>query len=204
MPLQNRVTPFSEIVRSPARGTLTGNRGILHGTARNLLTQGWRTKAWISCALVCKDFHRVPMTPGTWTELFFLDEPSALAAGHRPCGYCRRSDFRSFLAAAGFNRAPALDEQLHRERVAILRRKERSIVRPAELPDYAFVRLDATAWLKSGDRLFEWNDFRYRAAVPVTDIREAEVLTAPTIVKALRNGYTPITVSLPVQFEGYA
>jgi hypothetical protein len=84
-PLQNRVLPTGEIVAHPARGTLTGNRGILHGADRTLGSRRWAHPHWISCTLTWKGIRRVPMTPGTWTELFFLDEAVALAAGHRPC-----------------------------------------------------------------------------------------------------------------------
>lgn len=128
MPLQNRVTPFGEIVADPARGMLTGNRGILHvveadGT-RRLGPRRWTTTAWICCTLDFRGRRRVPMSPGTWTELFFLDEVTALAAGHRPCAYCRRADFEAFRAAVAGGlglaeppRAPELDRRLHAERL---------------------------------------------------------------------------------------
>jgi hypothetical protein len=100
MPLQNRVLPTGEMVAHPARGTLTGIRGILHGAGRTLGRARWRHPHWIVCALDHpRGLTRVPMTPGTWTELFFLDEAVALAAGHRPCAYCRRGAWRAFGAA---------------------------------------------------------------------------------------------------------
>ena len=117
MPLRNRVTPLSAVEAVPARGLFTGNRGVLHDDRRQLVTDRWRTKAWIVCTLTWKGVRRVPMTPRRWTELFFLDEAVALAAGHRPCAYCRRPAFREFLAASGFERAPALDAALHADRV---------------------------------------------------------------------------------------
>ena len=93
MPLQNRVTPTGEIVADPGRGLLMGNRGCLHGPDRRLGVARWRSKLWICCVLDWKGVRRDPMPPGRWTALFFLDEATALAAGHRPCAYCRRADF---------------------------------------------------------------------------------------------------------------
>jgi hypothetical protein len=91
-PLQNRVMPTGEIVSTPARGTLMGNRGCIHSPDRRLGISRWRTKMWISCVLVWRDVRRDVMPPGRWTALFFLDEATALASGHRPCGYCRRAE----------------------------------------------------------------------------------------------------------------
>src|ERR1700684_4119617 len=98
-PLQNRVTPEGEIVADPARGTLMGNRGCLHRADRTLGVARWRSKMWICCVLQWRDVRRDVMRPGRWTALFFLDEATALAAGHRPCGYCRRADHRWFGAS---------------------------------------------------------------------------------------------------------
>ena len=92
-PLQNRVLPTGEIVSDPARGLLMGNRGCIHRPDRTLGPARWRTKMWISCVLVWRDVRRDVMPPGRWTALFFLDEATALAAGHRPCAYCRRGDY---------------------------------------------------------------------------------------------------------------
>ena len=126
MPLQNRVTPFSTIEAVECRGLVRGNRGCLHDNDRGLRTQRWRTKSWIICRLAWKNARRQLMTPGSWTELFFLDEAVALAAGHRPCGYCRRDDYRKFIACwasgTGWNQArpprqPDLDAKLHADRV---------------------------------------------------------------------------------------
>ena len=100
MPLQNRVTPFGEIVVSSSRGCFTGNRGILHDPAtKTLLKRRWTTRAWICCTLDWKGVRRVPMARRSWTELFFLDEATAFAAGHRPCFYCRRDRAVAFRDA---------------------------------------------------------------------------------------------------------
>src|SRR5499426_3922843 len=136
MPLQNRVTPAGEIVADPSRGLLMGNRGCLHGPGRALGVSRWRSKLWICCLLDFKGVQRDPMPPGRWTALFFLDEATALAAGHRPCGYCRRADYlafgEAFRAAHGLAerpRAPYLDAWLHAERVESRTRRQRT--RPA-------------------------------------------------------------------------
>src|SRR5215813_2159952 len=124
MPLQNRVTPFGEILAIPQRGAFIGNRGIIHDPAtRTLLKKRWSLKAWLVCRLHYKNLHRVPMARRSWTELFFLDEATALAAGHRPCFFCRREDAEAFRAAwASGNggealRAAAIDVVLHGERL---------------------------------------------------------------------------------------
>ena len=98
-PLQNRVLPTGDIVAEPTRGTLMGNRGCLHDADRALGVARWRSKAWICCTLTWKDVRRDPMPPGRWTALFFLDEATALVAGHRPCAYCRRADFLAYAEA---------------------------------------------------------------------------------------------------------
>ena len=99
MPLQNRVTPTGEIVADDSRGLMMGNRGCLHGQGRSLGVSRWRSKLWICCLLEFKGVQRDPMPPGRWTALFFLDEATALSAGHRPCGYCRRPDYLAFAEA---------------------------------------------------------------------------------------------------------
>ena len=125
MPLQNRVTPRGDIVATPARGTLTGNRGILHDAGRQLGAARWRHHRWICCRLDFKGRRRAVMAPGRYTELFFLDEATALAAGHRPCWECRREAFQDFQSAwrcafggADDVGAAAMDRILHRARVA--------------------------------------------------------------------------------------
>jgi hypothetical protein len=97
MPLQNRATPFGVIVASEARGNLMGNRGCLHDDNRALSRRRWTTRAWVTCLLSFKGRRRQLMRPGHYTELFFLDEATALAAGHRPCAECRREAFRRFV-----------------------------------------------------------------------------------------------------------
>jgi len=125
MPLQNRVLPTGEIVAIPARGMFVGNRGIIHNPAtKTLLKKRWSTDAWLTCVLEFRGRRRKVMQRQSWTELFFLDEATSLAAGHRPCFYCRREDANRFRAAwEKGNRvsevlAPDMDAVLHRERFA--------------------------------------------------------------------------------------
>ena len=98
MPLQNRVTPFGAIVATPERGTMVGNRGVLHDDERRLV-RPWRLRRWICCVLEFKGIRRTVMSPRRWTELFFLDEATAFAAGHRPCFECRRASALAYQAA---------------------------------------------------------------------------------------------------------
>ena len=150
--LQNRVTPAGDIIATPARGEMMGNRGgALHDGARTLGVSRWRTKAWITCRLEFKGRHRQVMTPRRYTELFFLDEATALAAGHRPCGECRRADFNRFVACWLRANRPdhsgprppiaIVDRQLHQERVRRDRAKVTIAAPLDEVADGAFVRL---------------------------------------------------------------
>src|SRR3954449_11045966 len=123
-PLQNRVTPQGEIVSTPHRGLFIGNRGIIHDPqTKTLLAKRWASKAWLVCLCDYKGRRREVMGGRSWTELFFLDEATALAAGHRPCFYCRRADAKRFRAAwergngVAHAAAPEIDAVLHRERL---------------------------------------------------------------------------------------
>src|SRR3954468_17337754 len=121
MPLRNRVTPFGEIVAVPGRGTLMGNRGVLHNAEQQIVRDS-AVKRWIACRIEFKGRHREIMQPNRWTELFFLDEAAAFAAGHRPCAECRREDFVRFCTAwqavhgAGQWPVDLIDNHLHEER----------------------------------------------------------------------------------------
>src|SRR5215470_16156276 len=158
MPLQNRVTPFGDIVAITQRGLFMGNRGIIHDPAtRTLLRRRWATKAWITCVCAFKGVRRDVMARRSWTELFFLDEATALAAGHRPCFYCRRADAGAFCAAwaAGDGCAPpratTLDARLHGERLAGRAKRLHPLPGPlAALPDGAMVALGDASYLVRG------------------------------------------------------
>jgi hypothetical protein len=202
VPLQNRVTPTGEIFADPARGLLMGNRGCLHGPDRRLGVARWRSKLWICCVLAWKGVRRDPMPPGGWTALFFLDEATALAAGHRPCAYCRRADFVAFAeawrAARGLAerpRAAEIDARLHAERVHP--RSRRQVTRPAPagvLPDGVMVRAGGAAGpgLLAGGAVLPWTFAGYRAPVPLPPATRVELLTPPATVAAIAAGYRPL------------
>jgi hypothetical protein len=198
-PLQNRVTPTGEIVSNPARGMLMGNRGCIHRPDRTLGVTRWRSKMWIACVLNWRGVRRDVMPPGRWTALFFLDEATALAAGHRPCGYCRRADHlwfgESWRAARGLPgrpRAGQMDAWLHAERVDRTRRKLTRPARTGDLPDGSMVHHDGEPALCCGGRLLRWTFDGYRAPVPVSPDTRVELLTPPSIVAVLSAGYRPL------------
>jgi hypothetical protein len=198
MPLQNRVTPFGEILAIPERGMFMGNRGIIHDPAtRTLLSRRWTTKAWIVCRCDYKGVRREVMGARSWTELFFLDEATALAAGHRPCFFCRREAaerFRSSWAqgnAVDPPSAPALDAILHAERLDGRAKRLHPMPSAADaLPDGAMVAAGEVAFLIAGRRAFRWAPEGYHTAGP-TPV-EARLLTPPSTVRALAAGYRPV------------
>ncbi len=193
MPLQNRVLATGDIVAHPARGLFMGNRGILHDQNRRLGAARWRHKAWIICVLAHKDWHRDVMTPGQYTELFFLDEAVALAAGHRPCKLCRRAAYLAYTAAAGHRgSAPALDARLHAER-AIPRRfgQRRHQADLASLPDGAIILVEETPHLVLGRTLRPASPQGYGPPRPRPTSGPVTLLTPPTSVAALEGGYAP-------------
>ena len=203
MPLQNRVTPTGEILADAGRGLMLGNRGCLHGQGRTLGISRWRSKLWICCLLDYKGVQRDPMPPGRWTALFFLDEATALSAGHRPCAYCRRPDYLAFTQAWRAARqlpqpplAAEMDAALHAERTDRFRRKLSYGAQRAELPDGVMVRIDGEPGLLIGGRVHHWSFHGYGAppASPspfTAGPGEVEVLTPPSIVAAITAGYRP-------------
>ena len=199
MPLQNRVTPAGEIVADPSRGLMLGNRGCLHGPGRELGVSRWRSQLWICCVLDWKGVRRDPMPPGRWTALFFLDEATALAAGHRPCAFCRRGDYRDFAeawrAAQLLARPPLageMDAALHRERVDRARRKLTYLAPAGELPDGVMIRIGGQPLLLVGGRARRWSFRGYRATPPAALPETVEVLTPRPTVAAIAAGYRPL------------
>ncbi|MES1248010.1 MAG: hypothetical protein ABUS54_10095 [Actinomycetota bacterium] len=184
-PLRNRVTPFSDLVADPGRGLVYGNRGCLHDAA-GTIRRRYNGKRWIACRLEFKGWYRSPlMQPGRFTELFFLDEATAFAAGHRPCALCRREDDNAFRELWGDRPgADAMDAVLHEERLA-----PRRTVALDDLPDGTFVSRDGDAHLVLGDRLLRWSPGGYVASSP-RDSGEAVLLTPPTFVRILRAGWS--------------
>ena len=199
-PWQNRVLPTQEIVADPARGLLTGNRGCIHTAQRTLGVTRWRSKMWICCVLDWRGRRRDVMPPGRWTALFFLDEATALAAGHRPCGYCRRADYRWFAESwrtarglPGPPRAGEMDARLHRERVD--RRTRRQVTRPAlagSLPDGAMIRRDGEVALYCDGTLRPWSLAGYGPPRPAGPRTRVELLTPPSAAAVLAAGYRPL------------
>jgi hypothetical protein len=193
MPRRNRVTPLSELVADPARGLVYGNRGCLHD-AEGRIVRRYAVRRWIACRLAFKDRRRTPlMQPGRYTELFFLDEATALAAGHRPCGECRRGDYDRFGALwaelhGGERGADAIDERLHAERLdgRTRRRHEHDI---GDLPDGAFVLRDGAPWLVRGDALRRWTPSGYAERIARPADGRAVVVTPPSLVAVLRAGW---------------
>ena len=192
MPLQNRVLPTGEIVADPARGTLTGNRGCLHDEQRRLGRARWTGKAWISCALQYKGWQRQVMAPRRWTELFFLDEAVALAAGHRPCALCRRAAYEAFRAAWGAAlgpaRAPQMDAALHGTRVAAGRTQRRFEEHAGNLPSGSFILWQGLPHLLWGAQAMAFAPAGYTAALP-RPVSVVTVLTPAPMVAVLMAGY---------------
>jgi hypothetical protein len=168
-----------------------GNRGCLH-EKNGHIRRRYNGKRWIACRLEFRGWHRAPLQqPGRFTELFFLDEATAFAAGHRPCALCRRADYNRLVELLGMG-AEALDEQLHSERVDPHTREQlRHHARFAELPDGAFVLRLGEPWLVLGAELRRWTASGYTARA-VRPRGTASVLTPPTLVEVLRSGWQPL------------
>lgn len=199
MPIQNRVSPEGEIVATPDRGTIYGNRGgCFHRDDGQLKPRLWANRQWICCVLEFKNRRRTLRQPGKFTELFFLDEATAMAAGHRPCFECRRADaerFRALWASAhGLATppsAPAMDVVLHAERLDEAGVKRVAAVRARDLPSGAMVRRDGAAWLHLDGRLHRWSFEGYGdVATPAPD-EPLICLTPPAIVATILAGYRP-------------
>jgi hypothetical protein len=198
MPRRNRVTPLGELVADPARGLVYGNRGCLHDEAGRIRRR-YNGKRWIACRLRFRGWHRSPlMQPGRFTELFFLDEATAFAAGHRPCALCRREDYDRFATIWGdLHRgqagADAIDAQLHAERVDPDTRGQLRREAPLDdLPDGAFVLEEETPWLVLGPDLLRWTAAGYVGRRPRPARRRALVVTPPSLVEILRGGWRPL------------
>ena len=198
MPLQNRVTPFGEIVADPHRGLFTGNRGIIHDPAtKTLLKKRWSNPAWLTCVCEFRGRRRKVMGGRSWTELFFLDEATALSAGHRPCFFCRRDDANRFRAAWERGNgvadvlAPGIDAVLHRERLDGRTKRLHALpMRFDRLPDGTMVSSGEASYLIAQGRALQWSPAGYRA--PFAPISEAMLLTPPSTVRAFSAGYRPV------------
>lgn len=198
MPLTNRVDPFGAIAAVPARGLMYGNRGgRFHRDDKTIGEKPWASRQWICCVLAFKGRRRTPLMGRGFTELFFLDEVTALAAGHRPCFECRRADAARFAAAwakakglPAPPRAPAMDLVLQAERLDG-REKRVHAATIESLPDGAMIARGGRAWAVRGDALLPWSYGGY--GVPATKgAGPADLLTPPTMVAALRAGFVPV------------
>jgi hypothetical protein len=182
VPLHNRVTPLGALVADPARGLVYGNRGCLHD-AEGRIRRRWAVKRWIACRLEFRGRRRTPlMQPGRYTELFFLDDATAMAAGHRACAECRRADYDRLVEILGA-RADEIDARLHRERF-----KTHGASR---LPDGVMVLSGGEPWLVLGDELLRWTVAGYADRRPRPG-GAAEVITPPALVEVLRAGWEPV------------
>ncbi len=199
MPLQNRVDPRGRLHAVEARGAWMGNRGVLHDPEKRIVAP-WRLKRWITCVLSFKDRHREVFAPGRYSELFFLDEATSLAAGHRPCAECRRKRYDEFRAAwaAGrgltANRLPGaedIDRVLHEERWtdAGTKRLEDAVL--STLPAGVIVAQAQRAHLWWSGRLLPWSFEGYGLPAAVSPARRVDVLTPRSIVDAMRAGFVP-------------
>lgn len=203
-PLQNRVTPRGDLIAVTARGALMGNRGPLHDATRQVVRRQISSyRAWVTCLLAFKGRRRAVMSPGRYTELFFLDEATALAAGHRPCGECRRDDYRRFKAAwlagnperglAGGVPIGAIDREMHRDRLTAEGFQRTVLADIGSLPDGVFVargpqEIPLLIWRGA---LWPWSPEGYGDPEPKPSVDVATVLTPVSTVRAIATGYTP-------------
>ncbi len=197
MPLQNRVTPTGDIIATAHRGMFTGNRGIIHDPATKTLTRRWAGKAWLTCVCEFRGRRREVMGGRSWTELFFLDEATAFAAGHRPCFYCRRDDANRFRAAweAGNGvkerRARDIDAVLHGERLNGRTKRLHPLSMPlAALPDGAMLQEGAESYLIVQGGALLWSPAGYRQVQSAP--QAAMLLTPPSTLQAFRAGYRSV------------
>jgi hypothetical protein len=198
MPLRNRVTPLGELIATPERGLVYANRGCLHDD-KGEIRRRYNGKRWIACQLEFRGWQRPALLmPGRFTELFFLDEATAMAAGHRPCALCRRADYDQLTEFwsglhPGQRGADAIDAQLHDERVTP-RTGERRFHTAAlsSLPDGAFVLRDAKPYLVLGHALAEWSPGGYVSCVRRSRRETATVITPPSLVELLRTEREPL------------
>ncbi len=207
MPHRNRVDPFGALIETPARGAWYGNRGCLHDRHGRITDRRPPVDQWIVCVLEFKNRRRTLLQPGRFTELFFLDEATALAAGHRPCGECRHADLRRFGAhwpgqwTRGFALAREIDAALTVERSGRASPARRRRLDPARPPadGLMFVQIaePQRALLAARGRLWAWTPFGYEGPMPWDRPEQALLLTPPSTAAAVERGYTPQIHPLP-------
>ena len=190
MPLQNRVDPYGALHATAARGAWMGNRGVLHDADKRIVAP-WRLRRWITCVLSFKDRHRAVFAPNRYTELFFLDEATSLAAGHRPCAECRRARYEEFRGHLAPKTAEEIDRILHAERLDAggAKRTYRGAV--GSLPDGTLVEHRGAPHLLWKGRLRPWSFSGYGPGVSIASATRVSVLTPRSIVAAIRAGFVP-------------
>ncbi len=194
MTLENRVSPWGDIVATRERGTMMGNRGgKFHRDDQTLGKRRWASHHWICCELNYRGLHHEAMGKG-YTSLFFLDEVTALAAGHRPCFFCRRAEAKRFV---GTRSVDAFDRQLHLERLG-----PRSPVKLADISDGAVVDIDGQAFAVKGQHLLRWSFGGYTGKIPRRASMQGRLLTPPSILRILANGYNPRWHESALQGDG--
>jgi hypothetical protein len=206
--LQNRVNPFGELVRTPVRGNWMGNRGLLHNDKQEII-RPFKLTAWITCRLEFNNRKRKVMSPRRYTELFFLDEATAFAAGHRPCFECRRAEFNVFKSLwlkgnpeYGFTlKTPIgeIDRILQRERINEKRAKVTFEENIDQIPEGSFVQISGKAFLITGGLLHQWSSkgYSWGIALPKTD--KLIMLTPRSIINTFRAGYLPQIAVLSIR-----
>jgi len=198
MPLQNRVNPWGKLSATSARGTLLGNRGILHNDRKEIV-KAYQHQNWVTCKLQFKGRKRILMSPHRYTELFFLDEATAFAAGHRPCAECRRErylEFKDYWVKANLNKSPEavkasdISRILHQERI---KKKEKRTFKAnlKELPEGSIFSVNGSACIMFAGRAHLWSFEGYRPADSLNLPDEVDVLTPKSIVKVFKRGLMP-------------
>jgi hypothetical protein len=198
MPRQNRIDPYGRLHATSARGAWMGNRGVLHNAAQEIVAD-WRVIRWITCRLSFKGIRRKIFSPNRYTELFFLDEATSLAAGHRPCAECRRDRYKEFCAAwfesgplgRHRSRADEIDRNLHAERVRRDGTKKTYLAAVSTLPPGTFIELEGRPYLLWRDELRLWTFLGYGSAARVSPTARVRVLTPRSIVRTFRAGFVP-------------
>jgi hypothetical protein len=198
MALQNRVNPYGEICFSEFRGNLIGNRGCLHNKQQQII-RPYQLKRWIICVLSFKQRKRSLMSRGLYTELFFWDEASALASGHRPCAECQRErnqEFKKIWQDA--NSEPnvgltEIDNFLHKERL----NANKQYFPISELPSGIFVEYHEKPFLVYENKLFEWTFNGYLSAIDLPQNMIFKALTPASIIKTIQYGFRPNVVFKP-------
>jgi hypothetical protein len=197
--LQNRIDPLGRFIKTSARGAWMGNRGVIHKDKQ--IVKVFKHNAWITCVLEFKGRKRIVMNPDCWTELFFLDEATAFAAGHRPCFECRRDDAGKFKScwikgnpSHNFNMKTSIheiDEIIHSERIDIAQKKITHQRISQSIPNGTFILMNNDAYLFSNNKLRQWTPFGYKDSIDVQQDSILTVLTPNSIVNTFHAGYVP-------------